>query len=134
MKLLEAVVIPSLLHNIEAQQNVAESVYTQLEKMQLQMLTESLEVPRTTPYYPLLMETGFWQMKARVPYRRLMLFHNIMNSDEKRVAKKVVEEQMKMNRKTTWFSTIQHEIEKYNITLDPLVSLKSVWKNMLNSK
>ena len=64
--------------------------------MQLQMLTETLEVPRTTPYYPLLIETRFWTMRAIVSYRRLMLYHNILASDKKRFAKQIIEEQRKL--------------------------------------
>ena len=134
LKLLEAVVIPSLLYNTEAFQSIPEKDIQQLEKMQLKMLTEVLEVTRSTPYYPLLMETGFWTMRARISYRRLMLYHNIVVSDERRITKQLIEEQKRQMRNTTWYSEIQREIEKYKITLEPQNSLKSEWKKHVKDK
>ena len=63
----------------------------QLEAVQHQILTGILELPRTTPYKALLMELGCWTMEARVSYRKLMLYHDIQRSDDKRVVKRLIE-------------------------------------------
>ena len=47
-----------------------------LESVQGKMLRDLLEVPMSTPYLPLLLETGMWSMEGRISYKKLMLFHN----------------------------------------------------------
>ena len=134
LKLIETVVIPSILHNLEAQQSISQKHLDVLERIQLNLLTEILEIPRTTPYLPLLIETGFLKMEARLAYNRLMLYHNLLKSDDKRVAKLVMEEQEKLRRDSTWKTTIDKELSKYNIDLDPKETSKSVWKKYIKEK
>jgi hypothetical protein len=88
------------------------------------VLTEILELPLSTPYIPLLMETGFWPMRDRIAYKKLMLYQNIIKSDNKRVVKKIVKEQIKMERKTP----VEKELLIYNIQLNPEEITKSRWK------
>ena len=67
-------------------------------------------------------------MKDRIAYKKLMLYQNIMKSDNKRAVKKIVKEQMKWERKTTWYASVEKEILKYNIKLNPEEITKSRWK------
>ena len=78
LKLAETVVIPSVLYNAEAFPTYKDSEIKDLEQLQLSILVGILEVPSSTPYYPLLLETGWWTMRARLSYRKLMLYHNIL--------------------------------------------------------
>ena len=97
------------------------------------MLKELLEVPVSTPYLPLLMETGMWTMEARLSYKKLMLFHNILNSPGDRLVRELILEQMKTTREGTWYHTITRLIEKYNIELTPETT-KSSWKKHVKDK
>ena len=106
---------------------------TLLEGMQAKMLKELLEVPVSTPYLPLLMETGMWTMEARLSYKKLMLFHNIINSPDDRLVRELVTEQRKTCREGTWYHTITKLIDKYNIQLTP-ESAKSAWKKHVKDK
>ena len=47
-----------------------------------------------------------------------MLYHNIMRSNKKRVLKKLLKEQEKEERETTWLAGIKRYIERLNITLN----------------
>ena len=67
-------------------------------------------------------------MRARLGYKKLMLYHNIRNSDDRRVIKKALERQKQEDRPTTWYSSIQEEKKRYNIQLDADKSSKSQWK------
>ena len=66
LNLLEVVIIPTILHNIEGYSTITKKEMQQLEAVQHQILTGILELPRTTPYKALLMELGCWTMAARV--------------------------------------------------------------------
>ena len=61
-------------------------------------------------------------MRGRLTYSKMMLYHNILRSDERRPIRKIVLEQEKEVRRTTWLSNVLSEIKTYDITLDPKVS------------
>ena len=124
----EAVIMKSLLHNAEAFHNYTKKEIDELEKMQGTILRQFLEVPGSTTYYGLLTETGWLTMEARLHYRKLMLFHNIMNSDDKRVLKKLLHVQREENREGTWYSNICKIKERYDIQLDVEEAGKAKWK------
>ena len=128
VKLAETVVLPSLLYNIEAFPTISEKEVDRLEKLQMRVMTNLLGLPISTPHMGILLETGMWTMKARVAYKKLMLCNNILQSEESRVTKKIVEEQQKEERKGTWFEEIKGYIKHYEIEGDPSIMLKSSWK------
>ena len=134
LKLAETVVIPSLLYNAEAFAYYKEKDVQELESIQLAILTGILEVPNTTPYCALLMETGWWTMRARLAYKKLMLYHNILRSDDKRVIKRILKEQEKEERETTWYSNIKKLKATYGIELEAEKNLKSAWKKHVKRK
>ena len=117
LKLAEIAIISSILFNVEAFPIIKEGEMKELESMQLQILTNILELPKTTPYYALLMEVGWWPMKARVSYKKWMLFHIIMRSHKRRVLKKLLLAQERENRETTWLASVRKEMKRYNIEL-----------------
>ena len=114
LKLAETVVILSVLYNAEAFPTHKDSEIKDLEQLQLSILVGILEVPSSTPYYPLLLETGWWTMRARLGYRKLMLYHNIRKSDDRRTIKKQMEVQEKEDRSTTWYGNIKKEIKTWD--------------------
>ena len=134
LKLAETVVIPSLIYNAEAFPAYKESEIKELERMQLSVLVGILEIPTSTPYYPLLLETGWWTMEARLSYKKLMFYHNILRSDDRRVIKKLLEYQQREDRATTWYGNIMKVLEAYNISLQPKNSSKSKWKKHVKTR
>ena len=70
LKLMEAVVLPSILYNIEAFSAIEEDEYRKLDCVQGNILKQLLEIPNSTPYQALLLETGVLPMKARVAYKK----------------------------------------------------------------
>ena len=128
LKLAEILVVSSILFNIEAFPVIKATEIKELDSVQLLILTSILELPKTTPYFALLMEVGWWPIKARISYKKLMLFHNIMRSHKRRVLKKLLLAQERENRETTWLAGVRKEMERYNIELDVMVTQKSAWK------
>ena len=64
-----------------------------------------------------------------------MDFFNIMNSDYKRVAKKVLEEQSKSNRKTIMVSKAQQVAQEIEMKIENVESTsKYRWKEQVNEK
>ena len=134
LKLAEAVIIPSILHNVEAYPFYEQKDIEGLERVQHQVLTGLLDIPISTPYLAILMETGFWTMKARIAYRKLMLYQNILKSDKRRVLKSLIDIQKNEARDTTWYGGIRKILDKYGVKEDPSNLLKSTWKMLVKKK
>ena len=134
LKLAEVVILTSILHNSEGFQQHKEKEIAELERIQHTVLTGMLELPESTPYYPLLMETGWWTMSARLAYRKLMLYQNIVTSDKKRVIKKIVQVQKEESRTTTWYNSVERLMKRFGINMDAETSLKSKWKKEVKEK
>ena len=128
LKLAEAVILQSILVNVEGFPYFKNAEIKQLESVQLSILTNLLELPKTTPYCALLMEVGWWPMKDRLSYKKLMLYHNIVRSDDRRVIKKILSAQEREVRPTTWLAAVERDIRKYKIQLNAKETLKSTWK------
>ena len=134
LKLAEAVIIKSILYNAEGFPSHTDAEIKELESVQLNILTSLLELPRSTPYCALLMEVGWWTMKARITYTKLMLYHNIKRSNDRRVIKQLVKAQEDEIRETTWLAGVKREIEKLGIALDVNNTLKSTWKREVKKR
>ena len=72
IKMMESVIMPSILYGSEAYAQITKEEMKELEKIQGEILRRILEVPKTTPYEALLMETGVVTMEARVDYKKIM--------------------------------------------------------------
>ena len=134
LKLVNAVIMHSLLYGIEAVPQLKDGELKQLESMQHKILTQMLEVPRSTPYMGLLLETGMWNMKARVDYRKLMLYHNISNSEDDRIIKQILKVQEGEVRSTTWYAGVNKIVEMYEISVKAEEVLKSEWKKKVKEQ
>ena len=134
LKTAEAVILPAFLYNAEGFAEFTSKELEEMEKLQGNMLRQLLEVPKTTYYYGILMETGWLTVEAQLDYRKLMLYHNILHSDEKRTLKKLLNFQKLENRQGTWYHRICRIIDKYAIDLDPNECLKSKWKHEVKNK
>ena len=63
------------------------------------------------------METGTWPANQRIKYSTMMLYYNIMNSDHKRVARKMLAEQTKSNHKNTMISKAQQIAQEIGVKI-----------------
>ena len=125
LELIETVIIPSLIYNAEAYTKIE---INELEAIQGRIIRDILEIPRTTPYLALLLETGMLTMEAQLDYKKSMLYHNIINSDETRIIKIIIMEQRNFARKGTWYHGITLILKKYGVTDNPECVNKSKWK------
>ena len=108
--LFEICIIPSLLHQIEAWSPLLKKTeLQQLESIQGKILCNLLHLPKTTPYWGLLHETGTWTVKWRLVYRMIMLFHNIMVGDEDRLAKEVLVQQLREGHEESFANQVREE-------------------------
>ena len=134
IKLMNTVIMPSILYNVEVIPQLSKKETSKLESIQHSILTKLMGVPRSTPYAGLLLETGTWTMQARVAYKKLMLYHNIKNSEDDRIIKQVLQVQEEEVRESTWYADVARAVRKYDITTNVTDSSKSVWKKEVKEK
>ena len=81
------------------------------------------------------METGTWPANQRIQYSTMILYHNIMNSDHKRIARKILVEQTKSNNKNTMISKVQQIAQEIGVKLKNVENMsKSKWKKQVKEK
>ena len=134
IKLVNSVTMKSLIYNVEVIPVISNVEMKKLESCQLLILSRILEIPRSSPYMGILLETGMWTMESRIAYKKLMLYHNIKHSDDKRVIKKVLEIQELEEREGTWCSDVKEKIKYYGVEKDVNSCLKSEWKKEVKEK
>ena len=118
IKIYETVVVPTLFANIETWGRVSEKDLKELERLQAKVLRGMFRQIATTPYWGLLAEVGIWPVENRIEYKKIMLFHNIVTSDEKRLARKLVEDQIRSPYNNCWGESIIDICRKYDIDVE----------------
>ena len=136
--LLETSVKQTLLFNTESWVNVTPNEMELIDKNHYEVLRKTFEQKEHVPYYGLLAETGYWPFSYVVIYKRLMFFHHLIHSDERRIVRRVVTNQMKMEeKKNNWYESVKEWLERLEMTSEEEeiqdIS-KSMWKKELKEK
>ena len=78
---------------MEAWANIRSVEIREIEEIQGKTLKRIFELPVSTTYTGIIMETGIWPSEQKYQYVTMMRYHNMKNSDDHRKVKQVVEEQ-----------------------------------------
>ena len=109
----------------------------QLEVIQGITLKGLLGLPKATPYWGILYELQILPVNLLLLYKKLMVYHMLMNSDPHRIARKIVEEQERLDLDNCWFSDVKTEAKEIDIEMGKNkvdnVS-KSSWKKYVKNK
>ena len=100
------------------------------------MLKRILNLPLSTPYAGVLMETGIWPVMARINYATLMLFHSVINSNN-RPATDIVLQQEKSNLPNTFYQRVSEigRLLDIDTRSDAIKGKrKSEWKKMCKER
>jgi hypothetical protein len=126
--LYERTIISTMYYNIEAWSNIRKADEERMEVIQGKLIKKLLKLPKTTPYWGVLMELGIWPIKWQIVYKKLMLLHNLLNSDDDRTAKQVITEQRDNNEEECWYSEMRDVMVNLGIVRDPAEATKEEWK------
>ena len=138
MLLMETTVKQTLLFNTETWVNVLPSEMELIDRYHYEILRKVFEQRENVPYYGLLAETGYWPFSYIIIYKRLMFFHHLINSDERRISRQIVINQMKMEKKkNNWYGSVREWLERLEMETEEeeiLEISKSRWKKELKEK
>ena len=105
------------------------------EKIQGRALKRIFNLPISTSNIGLIMKTGTWPANQRIQYSTMMLYHNITNSGQKRIARKILVAQTKSNNKNTMISKVQQMVQEIGVKLKNVKNMsKSKWKKQVKGK
>ena len=119
-KIYETVVVPTLYANVETWSEISDKEAKELENMQLRILRGMFELPMCTPYWGIIAESGVWPIRKKIEYKKIMLFQNIIQSDEKRLAIEIIEDQLRSPYGKCWANSIREICEKYEIKIEEI--------------
>ena len=133
----EQTAVSCVFYNVEVWTNFRQSDKDKMESIQGQLLKGLFGLPKTTPYWGLLFELDVMPILFKITYKRMMLYHNIVNSDDEREIKRVVHEQECSGYERCWFGNLRKE----GLEIDVKVSeeqvkgkRKSAWKKEIKNK
>ena len=136
LQLYESCIVNSLLYNMEAWTKQSKGELKRLEKIQASILCSLVDLPKSTPYIGILNELGIWRIEEKLIYRKLMLYNNIMNSDDRRLSKRIILEQEETeDLNGSFFGTVLEMAKKIGVTIEQLkLTKKASLKNLLKTK
>ena len=120
IKIYKSIIAKTMHYNVEAWSNITKTEMEELEKMQRRVVCGMCELPKTTPYIGLLAELGIWPVEQQLHYRQIMLLHNILQSDDNRLLKELVEDQIYETWNGSWYEGIKTTCDKYGIELNDI--------------
>ena len=127
--------IPTLYTNVETWSTITKKEIEELEKIQKDILTSILELPKSTPYMGILAELGLWPIKQLIEYKRLTILHRILTSEEKRLLREIIIDQIERPYTGCWSKTTLEICEKYNIEVKDLIKqTKKQFKRQVKRK
>ena len=107
-----------------------------IDNRQYQMLKIVYEHPQGTPYLGIINETGLWPFSYIIKYKQLMWYHALIHSEERRVAKKILEQQIK-EEKNNWAKQVMRwgsELE-LDMNMNRIKNInKAKWKKEIKEK
>ena len=113
----EVLAVAAVFYNIEVWTNLRKSDKDKLKSIQGKLLRGLYGLPKTTPYWGILYELEILPIMLQLTYKKLMLYHNLINSDEDRLGKVVVEAQEASGFDECWFGELKREAEEIGLEI-----------------
>ena len=130
----DMIVKPTLLSNTETWCKVGKLEEDEWKKWQYQVNTIIMEQKMGTPYWGIIAETGIWPYQYIVEYKMLMFAHTLVNSDEDRIARRVLIEQSKSTTTDNYYNDIKAKANKFGVDVSIEIleeTSKSQWKRTI---
>ena len=131
LKILETVVMPTILYGTEKFTNISKEKYQEIEKLQKKLLVGTFEVEDSTPYQGIIAESGIWPIHQMIHDKKLMAYHWFITSNNSRLAKQILLNQAKSGLPKCWYTELKSITKEYGIDIKIETTskkLKSQWK------
>ena len=116
--LMEVVVKPTLLFNTETWVNIRKEEMKRINRGHYLVLRKVFEQRENTPYYGILAETGYWPYSYVIVYKKLMYLHHLLHSDERKITRRIVVNQMHGGSKKNWYCEVKYWLDKLDLEME----------------
>ena len=113
--LIDVVIAPTILSNTETWYEISKSEQEEIQKIHHKTLTKALQLPKTTPYMGIISEINEVPFVEIIWYRKFIFYYRLVKSDERRVARIILMEQIKEHE--AWYKEIHQYAEENDISL-----------------
>ena len=125
----------TLLFNLECWNGLTDTEWMRLERVQGKMLKRLMRMPNSTPYWGMLKELGMWTARMKVVYQKLMLYKTLMDSEEGRTARKIIEEQEEEDKEYGFYREISDEGKRIGVNIrEGRTKTKAQWKKDIKNR
>lgn len=133
----ETMAVKAVFHNVETWTNLRKSDVEKMKSIQARIMRGLFGLPKSTPYWGMIHELGVLPIMLSLTYQKLMLYHNLINSDDDRIGTMVVEAQEESGFDRCWYDNVRKEAEEIGICLKKELvkgKMKSEWKKEVKDK
>ena len=133
----EGLSVPAVFYNIEVWSNLRKKDKEKLESIQGKIIKGTYGLPKSTPYWGVLYELDILPINLLLTYKKLMIYHKLINSRKERIARKIVMEQEALGLENCWYGNARTEAEEIGVELKKekvLGMKKSRWKKEVKGK
>ena len=137
LKMFEVIIMPSLLYAMEAWSKFRVEDTERFEIIQGKFIKSIFGLTKSTPYWGVIAECGIWPIEDRINEKKLMWYYSLIQSEESRLARKVLFQQKQHPTTDNWYKVIEEIISMYNIeeNEERIKKLKKAeWKKEVQTK
>ena len=126
--------MPAIIHGLEVWGRITATEMKEISKIQVIALKQILQYPKSTSNIEILFETGIWPIVGRIEYSTMMLFHSVMNLDDERISKKIIEQQQKEKLNNAMYERVKDVAKELEINIAKVGAIKKYWKSLVKYK
>ena len=108
----------SLLCNSETWYNITKAEINLIESVDLQLLRNIFNVPKSTPKEMLYLELGCLPLRYLIKKRRILFLHYILNEDNNSMIHRFLMTQIKTSKKRDWIVQVMSDLKELNLGED----------------
>ena len=129
LMLFEKCWMPAVTNGIHAWTLLTDKDIDDIEQIQVKYLKRLCGLPASTPTAALIMELGIWPATEAIQYLSAMLYHELITSDNQRVASSIIKEQSMKVMKNSLPNRVQEMMKDIGCKFEDIKNLKkSTWK------
>jgi hypothetical protein len=117
LMLMEVVIMPTILSSTETWHNITQNEQKMIKNIHKDVLTKTLHLPKTTPYMGIISELNIIPYVEMIWYRKCMWYHRLLHSEESRMARIKLKEQMHEND-DNWYTELREYANQNGIDVD----------------
>ena len=135
MKLINSMLLPVITYGTETWTRISRSEIDAMERVQKDALYNIFDMKRSTPYEGFLSEIGIPPIEVQIEIKKLSLYHELMNSKNNRIARRILMEQKMNDKDNSWWSEVSEILTKLKVeTINVEQISKGEWKKILKRK